>query len=114
MSVETYRRELAAVLDGKDPRATKTPPGSAVLVFAGEGTVTVQIHPTRVVVVDGGASLEGLPTVLVRATLADWLRACESAGSEGVDIYGDADVLGRIAKLMDSKRDAVAARFFQR
>ncbi len=132
MSVHAYRKELAAVLDGKDPRATQTPPGSAVLVFADEGTITVQIHPTRVVVVDGGASLEGHPTALVRATLADWLRACESGGKDsarrpedaawgpeagapmtGIEIYGDASVLGCIARVMDAKRDGVAARFFR-
>ena len=116
--VDAYRRELAAVLDGKDPRAAKVDPGSALLVFAEPGTLTrtltVQIQATRVAVVDGGASLEGERTVLVRASLADWLITCESgARAPNVEVYGDSAVLADVGKLMDSKRDFIAARFFR-
>jgi hypothetical protein len=116
MSVDAYRRELAAVLDGKDPRVANVSPGSAVFVFADEGTITVQIHKSRVAVVDGGQSLEGLPTVLVRASLRDWLAYCEAPDADrasAIEVYGEDRVLADVGALMEAKLSSLGVRFLR-
>ena len=113
-SVRDYEKILASTLDGKDPRVAQAVPSSALFLFVGEGTLTVQIHAIRVVVVNGSHTLPNLPTVLVRTTLAEWLLYCESGGPQsGVEVFGDVDVLGGLARLTDYERSALSARFFR-
>ena len=114
MLIDAYRAELAAFLDGKDPRASGAGEGSALLVFPEEGTITVQLHRSKVKVLEGGHSLIGKPTVLVRTTLQDWLRYCEAPEAKNagaLEIFGDEAVLDDLAKLVGTKRSPLATRF---
>lgn len=122
MTSAQYLKMLKEFLEAKDPRTLSAglKRGSLLFVFRDGPSIerlTIRIDKKLVEVVEGAHSLSDEAVLLIRGTLAGWLRYTGEPTQENlqqIELYGDLGLLTTLSSLIQTKRSAISARFFNK